>query len=286
MASKERLIFSRSKNSEMPHILIVDGFGQPAGDPVTHEVATSLRTAFPDTRVLSPLSAAETLSDDTTVQLPFDTQTENIRKAIPSNAPTHIYAYSQGGIAVADLLARTSFPQVESVTFVGTPLDTEREQERVTRLVASEMGGGFEYVEAQLPAHIARSGLEGVVRFQPRHGDSAYVGLTVDYLRSFPSKRTNFSNLGHVASKYATTLISLGDEKVTDCTPKNARAFGEAIKMPFADQIQKLDWRRPRQGIVIERAPHRLGSAHRTETIPRILRLRTRLGAGALMHSL
>lgn len=287
MASIERLTFLRPEESERPRILIVDGFGQRANDPVTHEVAAALAEAFPQAEVPRPLATAETVGEDTTVQLSFADQTEKVYAELDGlKSPTYVYGYSQGGVAVASALAHKNFPHIKSVTFVGTPINTEREQERITRLNTADMGGVFEYVATQMTGRLARKALAGAVSFHPRQGNPRYVGLTEEYLNSFPSKSTHISNLGHVANTYPTTIVSLGGEEVTDCTPENARTLGKSIKMPITDRIEALDWELPRQGVVIKGAPHRLGKEHRTVTIPRIMRLRTRLGADALMYAL
>jgi hypothetical protein len=287
MASPDRLLFARPEKDELEErFLVLDGFGQPEGDPATHQVALSLEQAFPFVQVDAPIAAAETISDDTTVQLSFEHQAEKLRKALDvSEVPTHIYAYSQAGITAAAVLSGGSRREnIKSITFVGTPLDAEREQERVSRYAAPEMGGMFEYVYDQLPAHLALASLQSVVCFKPKKGDPRYVAITDEYMNSFPSTAQHISNLSDVAQSYpTTTLISAGAENMTDCTPINARTVGEVLDIPFADDYFDLDWRHQRQGIVIEGANHRLGEYNRTVTIPRIFRLRTHLAENALM---
>jgi hypothetical protein len=80
---------------------------------------------------------------------------------------------------------------------------------------------------------------------------------------------------------YPTTLVSLGAERVTDCTPDNARAFAADADITFARGLDDLDPIHPRQAVVIDGAPHRLGREHRTVTVPRLYRLRTTLAEDA-----
>jgi len=288
MALQERLSFWVPENYDQSRVIVVDGFGQAPGDRVTHDIPKGLTASFPGINVDTPIATADAISDDTTLQLPFDEQAQKIKDTMTeSDMPTHIYAYSQGGIAVADVLGSgEDFDNVETVTFVGTPLDTEREQERIARLQVSDMGGTFEYVETQLPQRLASIALQGVVRFQPKVGSPRYVGITDEYLASFPSADQHFRNLGQVSQRYHTTLVSAGAEEVTDCSPINATTVGKSIDMPFTHDPRDLDWSCQRQGFVIDGANHRLGEHHRLVTVPRIFRLRTRLAERALLAAI
>lgn len=284
MALNERLSFWVPESYDQSRVIVVDGFGQAEGDRVTHDIPDSFQASFPGINVDAPIPMAETLSEDTTLQLSFDEQAKRVKAAIEaSDQPAHLYAFSQGGMATAEVLASEDFENVETVTFVGTPLDAEYEQERIARLEASDMGGMFEYVAAQLPARMGDAALQGVVRFAPRKGDPRYVGITDGYMASFPSTGRHLKNLAAVAETYHTTLVSAGAEEMTDCTPVNARTFGRTVDMPFTSNPRELDWQHQRQGFVIEGANHRLGEHHRAVTIPRIYRLRTHLADRALL---
>lgn len=284
MASGERLSFGVPKNYGTSEVIVVDGFGQPPGDRVTHDIPPALIDAFPGVVADAPISTAETLEPDTTLQLSFSEQAEKVRTALEtSSRPVNVVAYSQGGIAVAEVLATEKFDNVESVMFIGTPISTEGERRRIERLAAHESGESFGYVYDQVSFEMADKALQGVVRFQPKGSPrSRYVGITEEYMDSFPTTTQHFSNLHGVANSYRTTLVSAGAEDVTDCTPETARQIGKVLDMPFTDDFRNLDWAEPRQGFVIPNANHRLGSKNRRETLPRIFGLRNEMAYRAL----
>jgi pimeloyl-ACP methyl ester carboxylesterase len=257
-------------------IILIQGFGQLPDCRVTEEMAASLREAFPHAEVPDPIATAEMLGDDITLQLPFDQQSYLLLDLLLSDQrETHVCAYSQGGFAVAELLSRRRYPHVASVMLIGTPLTASRERSRIERLIVSDMGGMFEYVHNEMPVGVS---LSGVVCFKPTNSRPTYVGISERYARSFPSDAVHYRNLRTVMDRYRTTVVSLGAEAVTDCTPVNARRlFEETWGMPFADSMDDLDPIHRSQGIVIEGAPHRLGQQHRQATLPRLYSLRTEL---------
>lgn len=279
MASPERLSFDAPKNQEQQKIIIVDGFAQRGGDVVTHQMAAALERMVPGVIVENPLATAEMLSDDTTVQLPFHEQATRLHDLVAedSDTPTHIIAYSQGGIATGEAFGMSPpLPQVKSITFVGTPLEVERERDRVSSLGnAGDMGGAFEHVMDQMyDRGMGYAALAGVAYFEPRNNTPLSVGLTEAYLDSFPDNATHFARLGDITRNYRTTLVSMEKERVTDCTPENAELFGLAVDIPFVPDVSSLSPDAPRQGIVLPNAPHRLGEFHRTQSMPGIIQVR------------
>lgn len=254
--------------------VIIEGFGQPPADRVTWQVASALREAFPHAEVLDPIATADTLGDDTTLQLPFRQQEERLEAALaPDTVETHLYVYSQGVFPAAALLAKRRFPHVASVTLVGVPLRASFERKRILSLDVSGMGNVYEHVCDQLPSGVS---LAGVVRFQPRGvPDPHYVGVSVAYRDTFPWDRRHWRNLAAVAGSYPTTLVVLGAEDTTDCYPDNARRIAPHLGIPVAAGMDELDPTHLSQGIVLPGAAHRMGSYHRTVTIPRLYRLRT-----------
>lgn len=256
-------------------IVLIDGFGQPAGSKVTHDVASALTDAYPQAEVLPPIATAVTLSDDTTLQNSFDDQAMDLCEVLAlDDRETYIYAHSQASFPVAAVLGAGRYPHVAGVMFVGIPLLASREAARIEALDISDMGGVFGYVNDQLPDEV---NLAGVVRCKRDDGEPLYVGISEEYASSFPSNHLYYRNLNAVASVYPTLLVSLGEEIVTDCVPIRAAKFANRFEMPFANSFDELIPGVRHQAVVIPGAPHRLGKMHRTRTVPRLFELCTPL---------
>lgn len=268
MRTDVRLPLPRRPRTTAARILIVDGFGQHPRSPVTHEVAHALRHLYPHADVPDPLATAAMVGDDVALQADFTAQADRVHDAVTAGAgELHVYAYSQGCIPVAEVLAAQHHPHVASVTLVGAPLRASSERQRIAELDVSGMGGVFEYVEAHTPKDTP---LAGVVGFQPANNNRLYVGITMRYTTSFPADHTHYRNLAATIRGYPTTLAVCGAENVTDCTPSNARVFAAAVGIPYTTTTAGVGG--GSRAVVLPGAPHRLGHHHRTVTIPALYR--------------
>lgn|GEM_PF-2771084 len=264
LETRRPLLFDAQKTDKEPiTVVYAHGFGVDGTDVRQQEIDRHIKIMNPSVGAIMP-NLCDVVDDDILVKLPIEQQAERLAQTLEEIPGQKIVAaHSQGTVAAAEIVAHYGRELgVTDSVWMGPVIDTKKEAARLGQEAARWAASVevIQHIQDTLPEEerFASKNIQHYIHYRPDDikKPTTDVVVTEAYLRSLGEKASrHISNLRNIWTSPGATIITAGDEVVTDGTR-------EVLDDTFPDVWLYSDLLDPRI-FTLRGANHRFGGGYR-----------------------